>query len=324
MATFSQWWKKFSVKKEVKQFTWVCGREPVLVDEVARNIKRSLSPDSWDFFPLNAKEDSSESIWSEIYQYPLGVKPRLVVVREAQMLDTGRIVPLLKNRRLSPQNYVVFISSEEKIPREEGKDKKTQRPAYLRAFSGKGDVVECGPFTQATAPYAVAWVMGLKTMRRGVASHLLERANGNLRLTRDLCRKLALFDQEPTLSMVNDLLREYPRDSFSNALLAMDKKTALLALNELAPEEYSGVIGMLDANLELAGLVHDMLVSHRPMTEISRAAGSRRFLVPEILPVARNYDVGRRSAIRQVLSDADEALRRGERTAIMEAVIAFW
>ncbi len=324
MSNFSQWWKSYSAKGEVKQFTWVCGTELPLVDEVVRAVRETVNPDSWDYHPFNASEDAAYDIWAAIHQYPIGVRPRLIVVNQAQLLEPMRILELVKNRRLAPATYVVFVSADEKIPREENENGTTSRPVHLRAFTGRGDVVECGPFTQATAKYAVQWVQTLKPMRSGVAAHLLERANGDVRLVRDLCRKLALFPQEPTMVMVNELLKEYPRDTFAGALLALDRKTALIALETLPPEEYANVIGILDANVELAGLVHDMLVSHKPNSEISKAAGSRRFLVPDILPVARHYDPKRRASIRRLLCDADGALRLGERVGVMEAIVTYW
>lgn len=322
MSTFSQFWKSYA-KNGVRQFTWVCGSELVLVDEVVRMVTDAVDPHTSDYFPMDASENSADSIWSSILQYPLSPRPRLIVVREAQRLDTARILDVLKKRRYTPDTFVVFVSSEKKIPKEEVGEK-VQRPEHLRAFSGRGFVVECGAFTQATAQTAVEWVTSFKKMRKGVAGHLLERSNGDLRLTRDLCRKLALFDEEPTIAMVNELLREYPRDSFSHALLALDKKTALLCLRDMPAEDYVATVGMLDAYLDLAGLVHDMLVEHRSTPEISKAAGNRRFLVPEILPVARHYDSKRRSSIRRLLYQADEVLRRGEKTGVMESIVAFW
>lgn len=324
MSNFSQWWQSFSIKGEVRQFTWVCGREQVLVDEVVESIRAKLDPDPWDYIPLTVGEVPLGELWGNILQYPISITPRLIVVREAQDIkDTGRIVDLIRKRRLSPQTFVVFVSSDAKVPKITTPDGETRAP-HIAAFSGKGHVVECNPFTQATAKHAVAWVQSKKTMRIGVAAHLLDRANGDLRLVRDLCRKLSLFTQEPTITMVNELMREYPRDTFSNALMSLDKKTALIALGSLSPEDYSAVLGSLDAHLELAGMVHDMLVSHKTVPEISKAAGSKRFLVPDLLPVARNYDARRQAAIRQLLCDADEALRLGERMAVMETVVALW
>lgn len=282
-----------------------------------------VNPQPWDQVTLNASTDVTSEIWSSILQYPIGITNRLIIVREAQLLEHSRIIDLLKKRRLSPQSYVVFISSDEKIPRVEVEDG-TERPAHLKAFSGKGDVVECGPFTQATAKTAVAWVRHLRPMREAVAGHLLDRANGDLRMTRDLCRKLALFDKEPSLSMVNELMREVPADTFTNALLALDRKTALLALDDVREEDYGSVIGFLDANVDFAGIVHDMLVSHKSNAEISRAVGGRRFLLPDVLPVAKHYDMKRRQSIRRLLAVADEAYRGGERKAVMEAIVAFW
>lgn len=322
MANFSQWWRS-QASKGVKQYTYVCGTELPLVYQVVETVRESVSPDPWDYHPFDATEADHTEIWASILQYPISVTPRLIAVNQAQVLDPERIHDLLKKRRLSPNTYVVFVSNEEKIPREEV-DGKMTRPAYLRAFTGKGDVVECGPFTQATAKYAVQWVQSMKPMRTGVAAHLLERANGDVRLVRDLCRKLALFPQEPTLVMVNELLKEYPRDTFAGALLSLDRKTALIALESLPPEEYLNVVGILDANVDLAGLVHDMLVSHKPNSEISKAAGGRRFLVPDILPVARHYDPKRRASIRRLLCDADETLRQGERIGVMEALVTYW
>ena len=324
MSNFSQWWKSFQAKGEPKQFTWVCGSELPLVYEVVEAVRASVSPDPWDYHPFDASEATAYDIWAAINQYPISVTPRLIVVNQAQLLDPRRILDLVKNRRLAPQTFVVFVSAEEKIPREETPEGKSTRPVHLRAFTGRGDVVECGPFTQATAKYAVQWVQSLKPMRSGVAAHLLDRANGDIRLVRDLCHKLAMFPQEPTLIMVNELLKEYPRDTFAGALLALDRKTALLALESLPPDEYVGVVGTLEANIDLAGLVHDMLVQHKPNSEISKAAGSRRFLVPDILPVARHYDPKRRASIRKLLCDADEALRLGERTGVMEAIVTYW
>lgn len=322
MSTFSVWWK--SDRSTPRQFTWLCGSERPLVDYIVGSITEALEPDTWDHFPYDAETDSAEEIWASINQYPLSVNPRLIVVKAAHLLDPARISELLRNRRFSPSTYVIFISDETKIPRVELPDKTTERPAHLRAFQNKGYVIECTPFTQATAKYAVQWVQSMKSMRSGVASHLLERCNGNIRLARDLCNKLSMFPQEPTISMVNELLREHPRESFASSLLSLDRKTAILALRELPPEEYAGVIGILDANVDLAGLVHDMLVQHKSNSEISKAAGSRRFLVPDILPVARHYNPTRRASIRRLLTDADETLRLGERVGVMEALIAYW
>jgi hypothetical protein len=143
-------------------------------------------------------------------------------------------------------------------------------------------------------------------------------------LVRDICQKLAVFPNEITISVVNALLVERPRDSFSDALLALDKKTALLALREISPEEYGRTLGLLDARLDLAGMVHDMQIEHHSPSEITRAAGSQAFLVKDIIPVSKHYDSKRRLAIRRILAIADEGYRSGQTVGILEAVVAFW
>lgn len=126
------------------------------------------------------------------------------------------------------------------------------------------------------------------------------------------------------MSAVNELLSEMPRDTFSDALVAIDKKTALLALERLTPSEYSRTLGMLDQRLDLAGMVHDLMLEHKTASEIARAAGNKNFLVPEIMKVAKHYDSKRRLEIRQVLALADETLRSGEHVGVLEVVVSQW
>jgi hypothetical protein len=123
---------------------------------------------------------------------------------------------------------------------------------------------------------------------------------------------------------VNELMSERPADSLADSLLALKKKDAYLALATTPEDEYSRLLGLLDQKLDLAGTVHDMLVEHQPTSAITRAVGSMSFLIPDLLPVAKHYDAKRRAHIRKLLAQADEALRGGVHTAVVESVIAAW
>lgn len=332
MATFAAWWKGFHKNPQVRPVTWLCGPERVLIDDVVGTIRKVLVVPDFNYVPLVVGEDSEREVWSEVYAMPQGhQQTRLVVVRNAERLKTPeRLVEFSKRNGAHPNTYVIFVSSDHAVPRldpdedQKRAGKKGDVVPHLATLSTRGHVIECKPFTQDTAKVAVDWVRSKVNMRDNVAGYLLNRANGSMRLVRDTCAKLAVFGQEVTISAINELLSEQPRDTFVDALVAMDKKGALAALERLQTDEYSRTLGLLDSQLDLAGMVHDSLVAHLTPYEIARKAGNKNFLVKDLIPVARNYSASRRQTMRQTLTVADEALRSGSRTGVMEAVVALW
>lgn len=331
MTTYSQFWKGFMKKPEPRPVTWLCGPERVLVDDAMKMIRRRVNPPAWNYVPLTLGEDSERDVWAEVFAVPMGeAAVRLVVVRNAERLkQPERISEFVKRADSHPGVYVIFVSSAAGVPRlEPTEDQKFRRAkgdvVPWLVLGTKGHVIECRPFTVDTAKVAVEWVTSKTGMRPNVAGYLLNRADGDMRLVRDICLKLAVFGQDITISAINDLLSEQPRDTLVDALVAMNKKGALAALARMVPDDYSRTLGLLDSQLDLAGMVHDMTVAHHTLFEIQRAAGNKNFLVKDLMDVSRHYDVKRRAAIRRVLTDADEALRGGARTGVMEACIALW
>lgn len=333
MVSFNQWSKSLAKTPAPRQITWLCGEERVLVDDAFSYIKGYLGPEPWNYVALSAGEDSERAIWNAADQFPMGGSPRLVVIRNAEKLQQwDRFIDWIKNRTAHPRTYLVLISNEARVPKteptpeERRKGVKPEPVAHIAAIGAKGHVIECRPYTTATSKYSVEWVQSKVRMREGVAKHLLLRADFDLLLVRDVCRKLAVLpaDQEITLAIVNAMLSERPRDSFADALLALDRKTALLALQDIQPDDYGRTIGYLDSRLDLAGMVHDMMSEHRAPHEIARAAGSQAWLVPEIMGVAKHYSGKRRLAQRKILAMADEAYLGGQRDGIMEMIVTFW
>lgn len=329
MITFSQWWNGFKKTLDVKQVTWACGPEQILVDEIASQIKQRLNPDPWNFISLDAGSLSAREVWNEIDQLPLAEGFRLVQIRNAERLkNMDRLTAWVAQKAQNPKTVLLFLSTDSGIPRvpsDEMKYKRTGAPApFIDALSGKGQVVECKPFTQSTAKHAVAWVQTKANITANLAGYLLDRADGNLRIVRDVCLKLSLFDQDITATTINALLDQKPRDSFVDALLALDKKTALLALRDVPEGDYMKTLGMLDAQLDFAGIVHDLQLEHKTNAEIAKAVGGRAYYLSQITPVAKHYDKKRRAEIRSMLALVDEALQLGQRAGTLEAVTALW
>lgn len=330
VSSFSQYRISVTKTPEARQLTWVCGTEAILIEDVVQTVKKNLAPEPWNYVTLVVGEDTERKVWSEVNQHPIGASARLVVIRGAEKLQRmDQLTDFLKHRATNPRTHLLFVSSEARIRRLEPTEEERRNNGkgeivpFLKV-GVRGHVIECRPYTADTAKHAVTWVQSKVKMRDGVAGHLLNRANGDLRLVRDVCDKLAVFPEEPNLSTINEILSARPRDTFADALLALDRKTALLALERLPTSEYSRVVGLLDFRLDLAGMVHDLLLEHKTPSEIARASGTRGFLVPDLLPVAKHYDAKRRLSIRKMLALADQTLRGGESTGVMEALVTTW
>ncbi len=332
MTLFHRWRIGLAKTPAPKQVTWVCGAEKVLVEQVLAHVMDYLRPSPWNVTRIDARESSMRVLQAELYQHPMGAGERLIVVRHAEVItDWSIFMTWLPKRGQNPKTYVVFLSDDDALPKIEPTPEERRAggrahpPEHIELIQKRGAVIECRPFTSATAKYAPAWVQSMMPMRESVARHLMERANFQVRLVRDTCLKLRLAGVgEVTTQHVNQLLAEQPRDTFEDALLARDHKTAFLALRNIPEEEYSRIIGQLDSRLDLTGLVHDMMVEHSKPGDIARAAGSQAWLVPEIIPVAKHYNAKRRLEIRKVLAMADAAWRAGHRRGLLDVVVAFW
>lgn len=332
MTLFHRWRLNLEKKAAPKQITWICGDERVLAEEVVTQITGYIDPAPWNVAHVNAQEMSTRKIAAELYQHPLGAGERLVVIRHADVIeDWSFLTEWIPKRSQNPKTYVVLMSEASGIPRiEPTPDQrragiKAHPPEHLDLIQKRGAVIECRSFTTATAKYSPAWVQSMIPMRDNVAKHLMERANFEVRLVRDTCMKLRMIGvTDVTITHINQLLAEQPRDTFVDAILARDHKTAILASRTIPESEYGKIIGQLDSRLDLTGLVHDMMVEHSKPGDIARAAGKQAWLVPEIIPVAKHYSSKRRLELRKVLALADNAYRSGHPKGLLDVIASFW
>jgi DNA polymerase III delta subunit len=324
MSTFSQWWLSFKKSGQAKQITWLCGNEPVLVDEVVDLLKGVIPADAVNTVHLDAREQTPRYIWNELRQYPFGQDAtRLTIVYGAEDLPLDEdFIQYIKDRGALPRNYVIFVSSEDQLRKKE--DNARSVVDALEYLKGRGAVIECRPFTASTAKHAVTWVKEKAELRGRVAEYILNRATGDLRLVRDTLNKLKVIKGDVSLRLIDEMFEAQPDDTFLGALFALDRKTALAVLQEMPRSEYSRTIGLVDARLDLAGLVHDMLIQQKSSGEIAKAAGNKGFLVPDMLPVAKHYDKKRRLRIRKYLATVDSYSQYGVPEGALEALVAIW
>lgn len=327
MSTWSQYFVSQSREEKVRAVAYVCGTEPILIQWVVDHITRILGVSPWNFSMLVAGQDSDREIWAEIDRHPIDRSSRLVIVRNFEALkDKTRIIDWVAAHASNPRTFLVLVENTPRVPMVQPTTRggtPTQEP-YVAALARRGHVVECRPFTQATTRHAVSWVRSLVYMQENVASHLLNRANGDLRLVRDTCLKLAVLEDAPGITSIDTLLSRRPRIEFREALLQRRKQDALFALTRMPSEDYSRVLGQLDSDLEITGLVYDLTNQHARPSDIIKAAGKLAFLVPRVRPYAKHYPPKRRDEIRRLLATADEAIKGGERVGVMEGLVSLW
>lgn len=327
MSTFPQWWKSFQTRKKVHEHYYVCGEERVLVDEVVSLITAEYKVLEWNYTKLVVGLHTDGEIWDSLFSTAIDGNASLTVVSGAEKLSNMHLLPELIQTK-SAKHVVVFVSNEEKIERTPEKQEdgsiKQMLPTYFENFEKKGRIIECGPFTQATSKTAIAWVEGKMEARESALIHLLNASNNDLRLVRDVITKLKWVGEPATIRNVNIFLVGEPADTFTDALLALDKGTAIQALSKMPTSEYLQLIGHLDAQIDLAGRVHDMLAMHKTVADIMRAVGGQAFLVPAISKVARHYSKERRLGVRKLLAESDRRIRKGQVEGVMESLVTLW
>jgi len=304
----------------------VCGLETVLVDEVVSTIEKDFPVSDWNKqkFVVGVTEDIE--IWEGLFATAIDGGNMLTVVYEFEDITNKELLSSLLEKK-SKTHKVVLVSREpriEKVPEKVEDETVFLLPMHLREFEKKGKIIECHSFTQSNAKTAVAWIKTKIDAYDGAVVHLLNESNNNLRLVRDVVQKLNWMNEKASIRNVSILLNEEPSESFSDALLALDKKTAMLALNRVDESDYLQLIGQLDSQVELAGKIHDLLVQHKSIPDIMRTLKSQAFLVPQLSKTAKHYSRSRRLLIRNLLAETDRRIRRGSSEGVLESLVVLW
>lgn len=327
MATFSQWWTTFNKNQKIHENYWICGTETVLVEEVIHLIKSNHKTKAWNYKTYNVGVESEEDIWQSLFSDAIDSGNSLSIVRSADKLQRKDLILKLITKKLAT-HVVIFVSNEQKIERytvesEDGK-RKLMPPTYLEKFEPKGKIVECISFSQSTAKTAVAWIKTKVEAKDGALVHLLNESGGDMRIVRDVIQKLRWLSEPATIRNVDYFLSETPNSEFVNALVSLDKETALKSLRAIQKDDKAQIVGLLDAQIDLAGRIHDMQSERKTISEIMKLIGPQAFLVPEMSKSAKYYTKERRLHIRMLLAETDKRIRTGIQEGIFESLVVLW
>lgn len=329
MTSFAHWWTGGRTK-DPKQIYYLLGPERVLVDHIIEHLL-----DAWKATPSNLVGvrfgDYSESLaWAQLEQAPLDPRsPRVLVLRDVDRAKHWtRLQNWLTHKRWYPNTRVILVSGEEKLerlPTEEGGFANAEHIQALRK-AGAG-IITCDEFTERSAAVAVQWVQSLYGMPPNVAGHLLNRANGNLRIVRDAVVKLRALEQAASIPLVNDLVPQAPRDEFVDALIHRDRRTALAQLKRVRNAEYRRELGRLDAQLTFMSQLHHLQARGASYADMARELQGRAFLIKEFLDDAKNYDdkaIMRRRSLVALCDGILLRIRSTQVTAVMETLVLNW
>lgn len=313
-------WRAAADKGETKRITWVCGNQPVLVEEVVDTVRAALKPSDLDYHSFAAGSDPDRDIWAAANQHPLqpGAN-RLVLIRRAEKIASwGSLETWLAGTRHLPTTYLVFVAAEDDFPYRYVDGKRAGLKPHVELIKARGRIVRCAPPNEADA---VAWVRRRAPLDPDMARYLLQRSGGNLSTVAAACAKIALFNTSPGTGAIDALCAEAPNDTFVDSLLAMRKRDALLAADSLPERDYTKTIALLDTRLDLLA---SLWRATRAGLSAREVQGHPPFLVRQYMPVAKLYEPRRCEYARRVLAVLDNALRSGARTGVIEALVALW
>ncbi len=313
-------WKAAADKGEVRRVTWVCGDQPVLIEEIVSTTVRMLTVSELDLLSFRAGSVADREIWAAAGQYPLtDACDRLVIVREAQRMKRWEpLTEWLSQRQRLPRNYLLFIADGDDFDTVTVDGRKVIAPHIEQVRASRGRLVRCGLPNEGDA---VAWLRSRAPMSEATARYVLKRVGHDLRLAADVAGKVKLFGGNPGESTIDALCQVEPADSFADALVGLDREDALRALPGLADADRVRVLRLLESRLDILSLLWKANRARTPVREITDVPA---FLLHKLMPVARHYPPEKCVKARSLLAATEVAHRGGARTGVFESLIALW
>jgi hypothetical protein len=318
MGSYAQW-RTTVDGTGPRRITWVCGDQPVLIEEIVDHTRTLVAAGELDTVSLTGGTVPDVDVWAATHQYPLDpTAARFVLVRDAakiKLWDPLRTW-LAENRRL-PGTHLLFVAGTTDLPAGTG-----PVATALEAIKAKRTLGLIVKATQPSPDDLHAWLKRrAPALSDYVAAHLLARIGGNLMAAAHVAAKLALFDVTVSTATIDALVEELPADSFADCLLAGDKRQALRQAESMGDDDVLRALGLLDLRLDLLVAVHRGLRHGRRPHEIT---GVNPYLARRYGDLAKHYEPRRAANLRTVLAVVDTALRSGARIGLLETLVALW
>jgi len=317
VATFVQALTKMDAGERKRVYV-IYGPSDHLRTEMRDRIRRVTAYREGDRRALDARDN----VWLEASTYPQSPESeRLIEVRGAEHFGTAEWeqANAFLDARDIPQVRVVLDLATPDLP-----DNAELRRLVKRSACKQ---VRCSPMNEADA---VEWIRSFAPMlTKNQAWRVLERTGDELD-ARDAARAISLVAGtrlDISDAVVESLAQRKTQGEFSSALLSGDKANAIRLIPEVSAEDHTLVIGLLDAQVEVARCLREVQqveTTGRAIAELARTSGMPINLVRDVAHVARHYTDTRARRATSALAVADAASRSGARTGVLEALVALW
>jgi DNA polymerase III delta subunit len=318
-VNFNQW-RNYAAKGDVSKITYICGDQPTLVELVLDDIKNILNVPVTDYLSVDASQ--AANVWDIASQYPLDPEGnRLTVVRNADRFsDWPELAAWLGVSRNNPKNFLVFISAQADAPAIFDKGKKTSYASHIELIRSKGKFIKCSkPNDEDLVKWCESYGLSPES-----AQFVVERTSGDVASILSVLKKVKVWKGSPNKNALALFCKEQALDSMADYLILGEKRAALLALEEVKPEDYSRIISRLDMRLDYMLDINRCVIRRMYANDISQMTGIKIYLVNKFKGVAKEYDFAKVKQRRQVITLIDSHLRSGAKTGLMEALVALW
>lgn len=319
IGSYAQW-RTAVDSGDLRRVTWVAGDQHVLVEEVIDTTKNKLNLSDLDYVSLSFSSTFDRDVWEAANQHPLtpGAN-RMILIRDADKLTRWpQLSAWLGRTRSLPGVYLVFVSADADLPSQSVGGKKTLKPHVAQLRAPRGFLVRCSALNEADA---LSWVRRRAHLDENTARYLLTRTGGNLAAAAAVCAKVALFPQTAGTVTIDALVAESSAVDFTDHLIALNKREALLSMTGLDHGDAMKLIAQLDSRLDLLERLNRIHVAGKSWRD---ATGVNPFLLRQYLKHARHYDVSSCIRRRRVLAVLDDQMRQGASDGVFELLVALW
>lgn len=322
MGSYSQW-RVSAVKGTVKRFTYVCGTERFLVDEVISTTRKNLALEPHECVTIvlgGANGQTPErDMWELLGSVPATGK-RLVVVHGVERIRRWyHLENLIDAGRELTGTWAVFESSEDNYPLTD--DGVAAHIGALRD-STYGQLVRC---SRPSEDDQLSWVMSrLPGAGKLLASYVLQRTGIDFSAAAAVCAKASLFGDRVNEALIDLLCEETPADGFADCLVFLRRDKALLCIPSMGDSEMLRAFALLDSRLETLSLLHKAFRNKMEVRDIHQKFNIHPIIVKKFRDAAGTYDRDRVRACRAALVMVEDAWRSGARTGVAESLVALW
>lgn len=313
----------------VKRFTYVCGPDRLLVEEIVDDVRRRVEPNDLDYVVLYAGEVKDKEIWAQVNQYTATQeiwvegerrqRKRLVVVRDAEKVKSWAgfedwITSGEMGRGTRAQVVVLFVGSDHEWSPD-------RMPDVRDRIIKSGLYVKAGPLKDEAA---VEYLCRSGKVDAHHAKYLLDRVGHDLDAAANCVRKMKYFQGTLNEQAIDRLTTRAPADDFVHALVNLKMKQAISAIEQVPESEFGRIFATLDTKLVQLYKVNKATRRNANFREIVVASKLESFQVKELMDAAKYYDANRVRKAVSALNFVDSSWANGARDGLLEALVATW